>query len=319
MLERFDRSKIRVKPLKERENKVSIKEIYSLDSEIPEYENPDLDALTEEIFAARKNGKQIIWMMGAHPIRRGNSRFIIDLMERGIITHVATSGAGAIHDLELAMVGATCENVERYIKRGEFGNWDETAQIINQAAIKANQNDLGFGEMLGGMICLTKSFPNQDISIFANAYKLMIPITIHKGIGFDITDQHPSADYAAIGEASGTDFLVFANSISKLVEEGGVYLNFGSAVMGPEVYLKALSMARNVALGKGKKLQSFVTANFDIVKIIDWKDKDTEEGYYYRPQKTILERTVRDGGKSFHIQGDFRITIPNLYKRLTRR
>jgi hypothetical protein len=260
-------------------------------------------------------------MMGAHVIRRGNSRFIIDLMTRGVITHVATNGAGAIHDFELALIGATLEDVERYIKEGKFGHWEETGRYINEAVKRGYRDKIGYGEAIGRMIHFGEegiNFPHRDISVFAAAYRLGVPITVHRGIGYDITDQHPSADYAAIGYTSGQDFLIFAHTISKL--EGGVFLNLGSAVMGPEVYLKSLSMARNLAAQRGEEIRDFTTANFDLIQFDDFRDegKPYEAHYYHRPKKTILVRTVKDGGESFHLPGDFDRTVPHLYLQVVR-
>lgn len=323
-MEEFNRKKIKILPLAERENKITIEDIYRLDDKIPEYQSSDLDILVEKVVSAKKNGSPVIWMMGAHVIRRGNSRFIIDLMEKGFITHIATNGAGVIHDFELAYQGKTCEDVEYYIKDGRFGNWEETGQIINGAVKKGYKNNLGYGQSVGREIYLS-NFKHKDLSIFANAYNLGIPITVHVGIGQDIIHQHPSADYAAIGGASGLDFLIFANSISKL--ESGVFLNLGTQVMGPEVYLKALSMSRNVAAQEGKSVKNFTTAVFDIIDLGNWKnEKDIvnykkpgaldDQRYYFRPLKSILIRTVRDGGESFYIKGDFNITVPSLCKKL---
>lgn len=326
----FDRSEVKSLPLSQRENKTMIEYIYHLGDDIPEYKNPDLKVLAKKIITARKKKKPVIWMMGAHLIRRGNSRFIIDLMERGFITHIAANGACAIHDFEFAYQGATCEDVEEYIKDGRFGNWEETAFFINTAVADGYHEGNGYGESIGKMIETEKSrkvdvkFLHRELSVFAAAYRLGIPITIHKGIGFDITDQHSSADYAALGGASGRDFLFFADAISKL-EGGGVYLNIGTQVMGPEVYLKALSMARNIAAQQKKKIRKFTTAVFDLVDLGDWKkedcdwkkqDSNLDPGYYFRPKKTILIRTIKDGGESFYIQGDFRDTIPNLYHHI---
>lgn len=310
---KFDRSKIKFLPLAKRKNKITIKDIFNLDDETSPYKNPDFEILAKRILKARENGRPVIWMMGAHPIRRGNSRFIIDLMKRDIITHIATNGACAIHDFELAYLGETCEDVEFYIKDGKFGNWAETGFAINKAAEEAYARKIGLGETIGMMIS-SPCTGNRDISIFASAYNLGIPITVHKGIGYDITDQYPSADYAALGWASGQDFLIFAENISKL-EGGGVFLNIGTQVMGPEVYLKALSIARNVAAQEGKKIRKFTTAVFDIVDLGDWKKEDNilHPSYYFRPKKTILIRTIKDGGESFYIRGDFRVTIPALY------
>ncbi len=310
----FDRNRIKFLPLSQRENKITIEDVFNLDDEIPEYFNPDLEKLAYRIIEAREKDKPVIWMMGAHPIRRGNSRFIIDLMKRGFITHIATNFACAIHDFELAAMGGTCEDVEKYVKDGKFGNWTETGFYLNKAAEEAYTARIGLGEGIGNMNANhSNSFYKPELSIFLTAYCLEIPITVHKGIGYDITDQSPYADYAALGWASGRDFLIFADAVSKL--EGGVFLNIGTQVMGPEVYLKALSMARNVAAQKGETIKNFTTAVFDIVYSDDWTKEDypSDPAYYFRPKKTILIRTVKDGGESFYIRGDFRVTIPNLH------
>jgi len=319
---KIGRNQLKILPLSEREHKMTVENIYQLDSGIPPYENKNLAQVSDRVVKAHKSGKQVIWMMGAHVIRRGNSRFIIDLMERGVITHIAANGAGAIHDFELALIGATLEDVEIYIKDGKFGNWEETGRYINEAVKRGYGDKIGYGEAIGRMIQLGEegiNFPHRDISVFAAAYRLGVPITVHRGIGYDITDQHPSADYAAIGYTSGQDFLVFAYSISKL--ENGVFLNLGSAVMGPEVYLKSLSMARNIAAQRGEKISYFTTANFDLIQFDDFRDEGEphESHYYHRPKKTILVRTVKDGGESFHIQGDFDRTVPHLYLQVVKR
>ncbi len=316
----FDRNRIKFLPLSERVNKISVKDLYKLNSKIPKYENPDLDVLAERIVEARKKDKPVIWMMGAHVIRRGNSCFVIDLIRRKIVTHIATNGACAIHDLELACQYATCEDVERYIKDGKFGNWEETGRLINSAVSEGYKNGLGYGESVGRMIFEEYDISSALSSVFAMAYIFRLPITVHKSIGQDVTDQHPAADYEILGGASGRDFLTFAESISKL-EGGGVFLNLGTQVTGPEVYLKALSMARNVATQEGREIRHFTTAVFDIINLGDWKkeNKPTEAAYYFRHKKTILIRTVKDGGESFYIKGDFAVTVPNLYKRIIKK
>ncbi len=313
----LDRSHLTVLPLSDRQHKMTVADIYPLDAETPYYENDRLNIVAEHIKQASQNGKQVIWMMGAHVMRRGNSRYIIDLMERGVITHIATNGACAIHDFEIAHIGATLEDVEVYIKDGKFGNWEETGRSLNEAIVRGYQDKIGFGEAIGRLIEKGEkgiSFPHRGVSIFAAAYRLGVPITVHKGIGYDITDQHPTADYAAIGWTSGEDFLRFAHSVSLL--EGGVFLNLGSAVMGPEVYLKSLSMARNIATQRGEDIRYFTTANFDLIDFPDFQEEGnpTDAHYYHRPKKTILIRTVKDGGESYHISGDFSVTIPQLYR-----
>ena len=319
---KFDRAQLTILPLSQREHKMTIADVYSLDAETPPYENENLPVIADRIVEAHRQGKQVIWMMGAHVMRRGNSRFIINLMERGVITHLATNGACAIHDFELALIGATLEDVERYIRDGKFGNWEETGRYLNEAIIHGYRDKIGLGEAVGRLIQENRAgvrFPHREISMFAAAYRLEIPSTVHKGIGYDIIDQHPSADYAAMGYTTGEDFLCFAHTVSKL--EGGVFLNLGSAVMGPEVYLKTLSMARNIAAQRGEEIRHFTTANFDLIDFPDFRDEGapTEAHYYHRPKKTILVRTVKDGGDSYHISGDFDRTVPQLYRLVIER
>jgi len=308
-----------IRPLSEREHKMSVADIYQLDSEVPPYENEYLYPIVAAILEAYHNQKPIIWMMGAHVMRRGNSRFIIDLMEKGMLTHLATNGAVAIHDFEIALIGSTLEDVERYIWDGKFGNWEETGKYLNEAIIRGYHDKIGYGESVGRLIQTGEEkiqFMYRELSIFAAAYRLSIPITVHKGIGYDIIDQHPSADYAAMGYTTGQDFLRFVHTVSKL--EGGVFLNLGSAVMGPEVYLKSLSMARNVAHQRNEEIRNFLTANFDLIDFRDFRDEGSpkEAHYYHRPKKTVLVRTIKDGGESYHVSGDFDRTIPKLYNLL---
>jgi hypothetical protein len=255
-------------------------------------------------------------MLGAHAIKLGLSPYLIDLIERRLITHLATNGAGLIHDFELSLVGGTSEDVARWIKVGQFGLWQETSRL-NEIASEAAQRDEGLGEAAGRII-EEENFPHRDLSLAAACWRTGIPFTVHVSIGCDIVHAMPNCDGAAWGQASYTDFLIFAHSVSQL--EGGVFLNVGSAVTGPEVYLKALSMARNVARQEGREIRHFTTAVFDLAPLPDnWRDgppSKEEPLYYYRPWKTILCRTVADGGQSFYIQGDHRQTIPALWQAL---
>ncbi len=313
----FNRNQLKILPLSERQHKMTVADVYPLDAETLPYQNERLRSVAERILEAHQHSKQVIWMMGAHVMRRGNSRFIIDLMTRGLITHIATNGACAIHDFELAHIGATLEDVEVYIRDGKFGNWEETGRYLNEAIVRGYRDKIGFGEAVGRLIQEGEAgiaFPHRDVSIFAAAYRLGVPLTVHKGIGYDITDQHPAADFAAIGWTTGEDFLRFAHRVSQL--EGGVFLNLGSAVMGPEVYLKSLSMARNIAAQNDTEIRHFTTANFDLIDFPDFQaeGKPTDAHYYHRPKKTILIRTVKDGGESYHISGDFSVTVPQLYR-----
>ncbi len=313
--EKFDRNRLILEPLAERKHDMTLDYLLPLEPVDVPFESAELDEVARRMIDARKRGCQVILMMGAHVIKQGCSRFIIDLMERGMITHVGMNGAGTIHDFELAMIGATTESVAHYIKTGRFGMWTETG-IINDIMKEAAAEDIGLGEAVGRYIEREK-LPHADVSIYAAGYRLGIPVTVHIGIGQDIIHEHPNCDPEAMGRASYNDFLVFTNSVSKL--EGGVYLNYGSAVMGPEVYLKALSMARNVARQEGKQLHNFTTAVFDLIQLGDDLSKEAPKSdprYYYRPFKTILVRTVADGGESFYIQGDHRVTMPKLWQRI---
>jgi hypothetical protein len=250
-------------------------------------------------------------LMGAHVIRAGVARQLIDLMERGLITHVGMNGAGPIHDYELARIGATCESVARYIRSGEFGLWRETAEMNDLVRVGAAAG-MGLGEAIGRAI-LASDFPHKDTSVLAAGVRLGVPVTVHLGVGYDITHEHPNFDPAAYGTASYRDFLTVAHTVQNL--EGGVFLCFGSAVMGPEVYLKALSMARNVAHQEGRRIARFTTAAFDLIPIAGEFHHEAPKSnpqYYYRPWKTILVRTVADGGESFYVCGDHRATLPHL-------
>jgi hypothetical protein len=310
----FDRSRLTLKPLADRVHDMTLAEVLPLDAAPFPFRNPDLDTVAERVVQAHRNRRPVILMMGAHVIKVGLSRFVIDMMARRIITHVAMNGAGPIHDFELALVGATTESVARYIREGQFGLWRETGRI-NEAIQQAARENIGLGEAVGRMV-EKEAFPHREVSILAAGYRLGIPVTAHIGIGYDIIHEHPNCDGAALGAASYHDFLVFAHTISNL--EGGVLLNFGTAVMGPEVYLKALAMARNVAHQEGRSIRHFTTAVFDLLELgpdVEHEAPKSDLRYYFRPYKTILVRTVADGGESFYIQGDHRATFTHLYRR----
>jgi hypothetical protein len=313
--EQFDRSRLLVKPLAERTNDLQLGRWLALDDETPPFAHPDLPLVAERLRAAKERGAARILLMGAHVIRAGVNRHIIDLMERGVIDLVAMNGAGAIHDYELARIGATTESVARYIQTGEFGLWRETGELNDWIAQAAHEK-LGLGENVGRRIA-ESDYPHRELSIFAAGWRLGVPVTVHAGIGYDIIHEHPNCEGAAVGDASYRDFLIFARAVERL--EGGVLLNFGSAIMGPEVYLKALSMSRNVARQEGRQIRNFTTAVFDLVPIQGDPRKElpkTDPGYYFRPQKTILVRTVADGGESFYFAGEHRATLPALWRLL---
>jgi hypothetical protein len=311
----FDRSRLTIKPLAERTHDLHLDHWLPLDAPAPSYSHPQLSEVASRLIAARQSGAARILMMGAHLLRAGVNRHIIDLIERGSLDHIAMNGAGAIHDYELARIGATTESVARYIRTGEFGLWRETGEL-NDWVTEAAALDLGLGENLGRRI-ESSTYPHKSLSVLAAAYRHSVPVTVHAGIGYDILHEHPNCDGAAFGAASYRDFLIFARAVERL--EHGVLLSFGSAIMAPEVYLKALAMARNVAHQEGREIRHFTTAVFDLVPIHgDFRRElpKTDPGYYFRPQKTILVRTVADGGESFYFCGDHRATFPALRRAI---
>jgi hypothetical protein len=308
----FDRSQLKIKPLGERINDLGIQVVKALDAPVPPFHSPELEAVAEAIVNAHRAGAQVIMLMGAHVIREGNANYIIDLLERKIITHLGFNGAGVIHDYEFAKIGATTESVAHYIKDGQFGLWQETGEI-NDIVTRGYAEGLGLGESVGKAIEEQK-FPYRASSILAAGYRLQVPVTVHVSIGQDILHEHPNMSGAAFGETSYRDFLIFAQSVTGL--QHGVFLNYGTQVMGPEVYLKALAMARNVAHQNGQKINEFTTAVFDLVDLgedLHTEAKKYTARYYFRPYKTILVRTVQDGGTSHYVRGNHNETFPNLY------
>src|SRR5262245_20502006 len=307
----FDRSRLRVQPLAARRHDLTLADLLPADAPPADFQNPAIPVLAERLTAARHTGAARILMMGAHVLRAGVQHCLIDLLERGLIDHIAMNGAGPIHDWEFALIGATTESVARYVSSGEFGLWHETGRM-NDVIRDAARAGLGLGEALGRAI-LDGDFPHKKISVLAAAARLGVPVTVHVGVGYDIIHEHANCDGAALGQTSFQDFLTFAATVEQL--EGGVLLNFGSAVMGPEVYLKALAMARNVAHQEGRRIAKFTTAVFDLLPLdgdLRAEAPKSDPRYYYRPWKTILARTVADGGESFYIQGDHRATVPAL-------
>jgi len=311
----FDRSRLRIKPLAERVNDLDAGRWLALEEIAEPYAHPQLAEVAERIVRARDGGAARILMMGAHVLRAGVSRQIIDLAQRDFIDHIAMNGAGVIHDYELARIGATTESVARYIASGEFGLWRETGEL-NDWVREAAESGLGLGENAGRHIA-ESGYPYKELSVLAAAYRCSVPVTVHVGIGYDILHEHPNCDGAAFGAASYRDFLIFARTVERL--EGGVLLSFGSAIMAPEVYLKALAMARNVAHQEGRAIRDFATAVFDLVPIrgdIHRELPKTDPGYYFRPHKTMLVRTVAEGGASFYFCGDHRATLPALRRAI---
>lgn len=313
---RFDRTRIELGNLASRGCDLRAEDCRSLAPPADPYIHPEWNELVERIGEARAAGRPVIVLMGAHPIKLGLSRFLVDLIRGGVITHLGTNGAGIIHDFELASFGSTSENVARWIREGRFGLWRETSRL-NALVTQAAARDEGFGEGVGRAI-VESGAPHAELSLAAAGWSAGVPVTAHVAIGCDIIHAHPNCDAEALGKATYNDFLIFAQSVLDL--EGGVLLNIGTSTIGPEVFLKALAMARNVARREGRSIARFTTAVFDLVELPnDWRDGPpgkTHPQYYYRPWKTLLARTVADGGISYYFQGDHARTIPTLWHAL---
>ena len=283
--------------------------------ETPVWNAEGFDELVSRIKKARAGGHEVIFSMGAHVIKCGLSPYLIALMREGLITHIAGNGACSIHDFELAYLGGTSENVPTAIEDGSFGMWEQTGAWMNKAIQAGAAEGIGYGEALARYVdCHSEQFPYKDDCVFYQAWKMDIPATYHITMGTDIIHQHPTVDFGALGAASGIDFHKMCYSVSRLDE--GVYMNFGSAVTGPEVFLKALSISRNL----GYPTYNITTANFDLIDLGDYHCKIgyDDPHYYYRPRKNIVNRPVSRGGKGWHFVGDHKVTIPNLYDKLTR-
>lgn len=253
-----------------------------------------LRGVAEQICRARDLGKPIIWGFGGHVVKTGLAPLIIDLMERGFVTAIAGNGSVLVHDTEIAMVGFTSEDVDATLGKGDFGAARETGEILNAAARSGQRDGIGLGEAMCREMSLLNP-PYADKSLLCQAYLRKIPVTAHLTIGADIGHFHASADGAALGAASHTDFRLFC-SIVKEMNGGGVYLNYGSAVVMPEIFLKAVTVVRNL----GHELQDFTTANFDFVQ-------------RYRPMTNVVHRPTANGaGRGYSITGHHELTMPLL-------
>lgn len=250
-----------------------------------------LKEVTAAIVLARKEKRPVMLGMGAHSIKVGLNPVIIDLMERGIVTSLSLNGAGIIHDFELALIGQTSEDVDREILSGAFGMAEETGRMLNGAITSAGRDE-GIGAAVGRMI-QTGDFPFKDKSLLAAGHRLGVPITVHVAIGTDIIHMHPSFDGAATGAAAHRDFQTFCSLVSDL--EGGVYVNLGSAVLLPELFLKAVTLCRNL----GHPLQHVTTVNMDFIQ-------------HYRPNTNVVRRPTLGGGRGFAITGHHEIMLPLL-------
>lgn len=253
----------------------------------------EIRAVVDAILKAYKREKPVIFMLGAHVIKCGLSPIIIDLMKRKVITLLALNGAGMIHDFEIALVGHTSEEVARSIEDGSFGMAEETASLINEAISSGVGKKSGIGHVVGEKIW-RKDFRHKSLSLLATGYQLNIPVTVHVAIGTDTIHQHPSCDGAQTGRGTLTDFQIFTSVVSKL-GNGGCCINVGSAVILPEVFLKALNIARNL----GYKVKNITCANFDMLP-------------HYRPQQNVITRPISLGGRGYFIIGHHEIMLPLL-------
>jgi hypothetical protein len=306
--EPLDFSRIRTYALAGRANKVAISDFAGIPEKggtladfldkLPRFlAANDFRTIAAAIALAVQNGRPVVVMMGAHPIKCGLNPVLVDAMRRGIISAVAFNGAGAIHDFETAYQGETSEDVQRGLDDGSFGMVDETSRLMHAALDAGVKAGLGAGEALGRAI-LDAQYPNRHLSILATGAELGIPVTVHIAIGTDIIHQHPAANGAVMGEASYRDFQRFASVVAHL--EGGVVLNIGSAVIMPEVFLKALTIARNL----GHTVDRFVAATFDMIR-------------QYRPSENVVRRPTHLGGQGFYIVGHHELMIPLLFAAVT--
>jgi hypothetical protein len=341
----FNLSQINTYPLNTRSNKVTLDDIIrpenldNTDFELPGKICNEIEIIAQKIVSCRQAGKPVIVFTGAHLIKNGLALLLAEMVKRGLVSLVAGNGATAIHDFELALIGQTSENVPDALSKGRFGMAHEFA-YINFAMSVGNKHKLGLGESLGRTICdenfrrevraldangaLPDKFVHPEVSLLAACYENNVPFTIHVGIGTDVIDQHPSFDGQAKGGCSGRDFLIYTNQVAKLTD-GGIILNIGSAVTGPEVLLKAVSIAANT----GSVPNGIITADFDMREDMSQafsprlkggtpspQNDESSQGYYFRDQKSIVTRIPQSfAGKGFYVQGNQKQTFPFLYKK----
>ena len=254
-----------------------------------------LRALRDEVLRARARRRPVIWGLGAHVIKVGLAPILIDLMERGLVTTIAMNGAGVVHDFEIAVAGRTSEDVEESLGTGAFGMARETGEEVNRAIVEGDRDGLGLGRAVGRSLSTRRPRARHlDASLLAAAWRLHVPATVHVAIGTDVVHVHPACDPGAVGRSTHLDFRILAGEVARL-GGGGVYLNVGSAVMLPEVFLKAVTLARNL----GHSLEDFATANLDFLQS-------------YRPGVNVVERPVRGTGRGYRLTGHHEILVPLL-------
>ena len=330
----FDPTRVATYPLSTRRNKVNWAQLAHPQDVLKAEPAPQeiaglVEPVARAIRRARENGWPVVLFSGAHVLKNGFGPLIADWMRRGVITLYAVNTAGTIHDFELALIGETSEDVPAALGRGEFGMAYEFC-YINEAIREGNRRKLGYGESLGCMIAdsefreavlarawregAPRQFAHPEVSALAASAHTGVPVTVHAVIGGDVIDQHPSFDGEAKGGASGRDFLIFVEHIRRFAS-GGVFVNLGSAVIGPEVFLKSVSMVCNVGDALSSEL---VTADFDIRPYApDAMADERRYGYYFRDQKSVVTRIPQAfGGHGFYVQGDQLITFPELFRQV---
>lgn len=307
-LKPLDLSGLRTEPLAKRPSKVTVQDFartHKRGARLRDYLNTlpnllaarDFRRLVEALLTARRQRKPILWGLGGHVIKVGLTPVLIDLLKRGFVQGIATTGAALIHDFEIALVGHTSEDVQAQLGKGRFGMAEETGKLINVAIRRAAEKGIGIGEGVGELLLHLESLGTGhraeflDYSLFAAAYRARVPVTVHLALGTDIFHLHPAADGAALGQASLYDFRLFAAAVRHL-HPGGVYLNVGSAVVLPEVFLKAVAAVRNL----GHRLSRFTTANLDFIQ-------------HYRPTQNVL---LRPGGTPIALTAPHELLLPLL-------
>jgi hypothetical protein len=252
----------------------------------------DLRKVASRIVGAVQTDNMVLLAIGAHVIKVGLNPIIIRLLEKGVIKGLAMNGAGIIHDTELAMAGHTSEDVSAHLGEGKFGMAEETGRYLNEAIIDGARAGIGLGESVGTML-VRENFPHNNLSLLARAFQLDVPVTVHVAVGTDTIHFHPGIDASALGKTTHMDFLIFANLVSKL--EHGVFINLGSAVVLPEVFLKAITLVRNL----GHDLRTFTTVNMDFIR-------------HYRPLTNVVQRPTTEGGEGYSLVGHHEIMFPLL-------
>lgn len=342
----FDSNQIRTKSICTRSNKVHITDLLYPEqltdkaspwkyAKLPETVEASIREVANAVLAARRANQPVLLFTGAHAIKNGLGPLLADLVRKEIVTHIAGNGATSIHDFELALIGETSEDVPKALAHGCFGMASEFT-LQNVAIALGYEHGLGYGESLGRMICdiefraaaiarllhdepsladhLQTDFAHPEASLLATCCRLSVPFTVHIGIGTDVIDQHPSFNPGARGAASGYDFLIYAKQITRM-NEGGVVINLSSAVTGPEVLLKAVSMAANVGLGP----RGIITADFDLRPFRpEQMNDESAPCYYHRDQKSVVTRIpAAFDGQGYYIEGDQKQTIPWFWRCLT--